>query len=84
MTERPRKSIPQPKAPKKDEHGCLIGAEVYDAEKGKCVPIVKPTKVGSGTFHEKKAWEDYQKRKEEKAVDEYLKKHNIKLEKNRR
>ena len=27
----------------KDEHGCVIGKEIYDEEQQKCVPIPKPT-----------------------------------------
>lgn len=53
MTERPRKSIPQPKPPERDEHGCLIGVEVYDAKKGKCVPIVKPAGIGTEPLQER-------------------------------
>ena len=64
MTERPRKITPKPKAPEKDEHGCVIGVEVYDAQQGKCVPITRPATVGTQTIHEKLAWESYRKEKE--------------------
>ena len=63
MTEKPRKPITTPKAPEKDEHGCIIGVEVWDAEKGKCVAITKPAGIGTETFHERKAWESYKERK---------------------
>lgn len=50
--ERPRKSAAKPKAPEKDSHGCIIGVEVWDVEKRKCVPIVKPARVGTKSLQE--------------------------------
>jgi hypothetical protein len=54
MTEKPRGKTPKiPNAPEKDEYGCLIGVEVWDAEKRKCVPITKPSTIGTEPFHER-------------------------------
>ena len=60
MTEQPRKSVQQPKAPEKDEYGCVVGVEVWDANKRKCVPITRPAMVGTKSFHEQKALKDYE------------------------
>lgn len=79
MTEKPRKSAEKPKAPEKDEHGCVIGQEYWDALRGRCVSITKPATVGTQTIHQKLAWESYQKRKKEKEFDEWLKKRGMKI-----
>jgi hypothetical protein len=71
----------EPAEPEKDEHGCVVGVEVFDAQKGKCVPITKPAGIGTQSFHEQKVLEDYKKWKENKEVEEYLKKRNLKIRK---
>ena len=52
-----------PEAPKKDSYGCIIGVEVYDVNKRKCVPITKPATVGTKSLHETLAWKSYKERK---------------------
>jgi hypothetical protein len=66
MTERPRKTVSQPKAPEKDSHGCVVGEEVWDDDLKKCV--VRPTPhatvgIAPKSFHEQEALRSYKERK---------------------